>query len=86
MEDILKPGFSLVASPTGTGKSTFIIGELIRPMFKNERYGFGIGQYHAFPSSNALLLSNRTAVRIKTEEDVTDLYEKWASSHRPMSM
>ncbi|PFY01670.1 DEAD/DEAH box helicase family protein [Bacillus toyonensis] len=76
VEDILKPGFSLVASPTGTGKSTFIIGELIRPMFKNERYGFGIGQYHAFPSSNALLLSNRTAVRIKTEEDVTDLYEK----------
>ena len=76
VEDILKPGFSLIASPTGTGKSTFIIEDLIKPMFRNKTYGFGSGKYHDFASANSLLLSNRTAVRIKTEEDVTNLYEK----------
>ncbi|PEQ43629.1 hypothetical protein CN467_03005 [Bacillus cereus] len=77
VEDILKPGFSLVASPTGTGKSTFIIEELIKPMFKNKQYGFGdCSKYHSFASANSLLLSNRTAVRIKTAEDVIQLYKQ----------
>jgi hypothetical protein len=77
VEDILKPGFSLVASPTGTGKSTFIIEELIKPMFKTKQYGFGdCSKYHSFASANSLLLSNRTAVRIKTAEDVIQLYKQ----------
>ncbi|MGR5882752.1 DEAD/DEAH box helicase family protein [Bacillus cereus] len=73
VEDILQPGFSLIASPTGTGKSTFIINQLIKPMFENKKYGFGHGKYHNHASANSLLLSNRTAVRIKTEDDVIQL-------------
>ncbi|KFN04225.1 DEAD/DEAH box helicase family protein [Bacillus clarus] len=62
---------------TGPGKSTFIIEDLIKPMFKNKSYGFGeYGKYHNFASANSLLLSNRTAVRIKTEEDVVQLYKQ----------
>ncbi|MGR9593665.1 DEAD/DEAH box helicase [Bacillus thuringiensis] len=77
VENILQPGFSLIASPTGTGKSTFIIEELIKSMFKNKQYGFGdCSKYHSFASANSLLLSNRTAVRIKTAEDVIQLYKQ----------
>ncbi|WP_440971206.1 DEAD/DEAH box helicase family protein [Peribacillus frigoritolerans] len=76
MEKILQPGISLIASPTGTGKSTFIIEELVKPMFENENHAFGDGEYNQFTGNSAALLNNRTAVTIKTIGDVHNLSKK----------
>ncbi|MDQ0999770.1 hypothetical protein QFZ28_000170 [Neobacillus niacini] len=65
-----KEGFTLVVSPTGTGKSTFIIEEIIKPHFENENYGFGKGKYHDLASKEILVMANRTAVVLKFNDDV----------------
>lgn len=76
IEKILQPGISLIASPTGTGKSTFIIEELVKPLFENENHAFGDGEYNQFTGNSAALLNNRTAVTIKTIGDVHNLSKK----------
>ena len=65
-----KEGFTLVVSPTGTGKSTFIIEEIIKPHFENENYGFGKGKYQDLASKKILVMANRTAVVLKFNDDV----------------
>ncbi|MGG0287190.1 DEAD/DEAH box helicase family protein [Peribacillus butanolivorans] len=65
-----KDGITLIVSPTGTGKSTFIIEELIKPNFENESYGFGESKYSQFEKKKILVMANRTAVVLKFNEDV----------------
>ncbi|WP_034302361.1 DEAD/DEAH box helicase [Bacillus cihuensis] len=65
-----KEGFTLIVSPTGTGKSTFIIEDIIKPHFENERYGFGKGIYQDIASKKILVMANRTAVVLKFNDDV----------------
>lgn len=65
-----KNGFTLVVSPTGTGKSTFIIEEIIKPNFENENHAFGEGKYQRFAKKSILVMANRTAVVLKFNEDV----------------
>jgi len=65
-----KDGFTLIVSPTGTGKSTFIIEEIIKAHFENERHGFGDSKYQDFAKKKILVMANRTAVVLKFNEDV----------------
>ncbi|MDP9742838.1 UNVERIFIED_ORG: hypothetical protein QFZ59_004668 [Bacillus sp. B2I3] len=65
-----KDGITLIVSPTGTGKSTFIIEKLVKPHFENENYGFGESKYQDFAKKKILVMANRTAVVLKFNEDV----------------
>ncbi|MGE6205348.1 DEAD/DEAH box helicase [Guptibacillus hwajinpoensis] len=65
-----KSGITIVAAPTGTGKSTFIIEDLIKPNFHNENHGFGEGIYQKLGKMKILVMANRTAVVLKFNEDV----------------
>ncbi|MBD7937029.1 DEAD/DEAH box helicase family protein [Cytobacillus sp. Sa5YUA1] len=71
-----REGFTLIVSPTGTGKSTFIIEDIIKPHFKNENHGFGQGIYQDFASKKILVMANRTAVVLKFNDDVEKACEE----------
>lgn len=71
-----KGGFTLIVSPTGTGKSTFIIEDIIKPHFENKRYGFGKGIYQDFANKKILVMANRTAVVLKFNADVEKACEE----------
>ncbi|MDQ0976511.1 superfamily II DNA/RNA helicase [Neobacillus niacini] len=71
-----KEGFTLIVSPTGTGKSTFIIEDIIKPHFENENYGFGKGKYHELAGKKILVMANRTAVVLKFNDDVEKACEE----------
>lgn len=66
-----RDGITLIVSPTGTGKSKFIIEKFVKPLFENENHGFGeSGQYQSNSNEKILILANRTAVVVKTKADI----------------
>ncbi|QHE63107.1 DEAD/DEAH box helicase family protein [Rossellomorea vietnamensis] len=65
-----KERFTLIVSPTGTGKSTFIIEDILKPHFENDLHGFGKGKYQELAKKKILVMANRTAVVLKFNEDV----------------